>query len=137
FSTAMGSGRGYARLVEREGELFGWTAATILESLTGHEEKVNDARPTGYEYARTFSGPNWLDKRRAEAQFDDRDPEVLIAGGGQAGLTAAARLRQLGVDVLIVDPMERAGDNWRHRYHSLTLHNEVEVCHLPYMPFPQ
>ena len=30
----------------------------------------------------------------------------------------------------------RIGDNWRKRYHALTLHNEVHVNHLPYMPFP-
>ena len=32
--------------------------------------------------------------------------------------------------------MPRIGDNWRTRYHSLTLHNEVYVNHLPYLPFP-
>ena len=48
----------------------------------------------------------------------------------------AARLQQLGIDTLIVDRHERVGDNWRNRYHSLTLHNEVHVNHLPYMPFP-
>ena len=30
----------------------------------------------------------------------------------------------------------RVGDNWRNRYHALTLHNQVQVNHLPYMPFP-
>jgi putative flavoprotein involved in K+ transport len=42
----------------------------------------------------------------------------------------------LGIDTLIVDRQERVGDNWRKRYHSLTLHNEVHVNHLPFMPFP-
>ena len=59
---------------------------------------------------------------------------MLVVGGGQAGL--AARLGNLGIDTLIVDRNERIGDNWRNRYHSLTLHNEVHVNHLPYMPFP-
>jgi cation diffusion facilitator CzcD-associated flavoprotein CzcO len=40
------------------------------------------------------------------------------------------------VDTLIVDRGERIGDNWRKRYHALTLHNQVHVNHLPYMPFP-
>jgi putative flavoprotein involved in K+ transport len=57
-------------------------------------------------------------------------------GGGQAGLSIAARLAQLQVDALIVDRGERIGDNWRNRYHALTLHNQVHVNHLPYMPFP-
>ncbi len=64
------------------------------------------------------------------------DPAVIVVGGGQAGLSIAARLHQLGVDTLIVDRHARVGDNWRKRYHSLTLHNEVFVNHLPYLPFP-
>ena len=51
-------------------------------------------------------------------------------------MSIAARLHQLGIDTLIVDRHERVGDNWRTRYHSLTLHNEVHVNHLPYLPFP-
>jgi cation diffusion facilitator CzcD-associated flavoprotein CzcO len=51
-------------------------------------------------------------------------------------LSIAARLTQLGVDTLIVDRESRIGDNWRNRYHALTLHNQVQVNHLPYMPFP-
>ena len=38
--------------------------------------------------------------------------------------------------ILIIDKNERTGDNWRNRYHSLTLHNQTHVNHLPYMPFP-
>ena len=61
---------------------------------------------------------------------------MLVVGGGQAGLSIAARLAQLQVDTLIVDREPRIGDNWRNRYHALTLHNQVQVNHLPYMPFP-
>ena len=60
---------------------------------------------------------------------------MLVVGGGQAGLTIAAG-SQLQVDTLIVDREQRIGDNWRKRYHALTLHNQVQVNHLPYMPFP-
>ena len=63
-------------------------------------------------------------------------PTVLVVGGGQSGLSIAARLKQLQVDTLIVDREARIGDNWRKRYHALTLHNQVQVNHLPYMPFP-
>jgi cation diffusion facilitator CzcD-associated flavoprotein CzcO len=42
----------------------------------------------------------------------------------------------LQVDTLIVDRGQRIGDNWRNRYHALTLHNQVQVNHLPYMLFP-
>ncbi|SDG31234.1 Predicted flavoprotein CzcO associated with the cation diffusion facilitator CzcD [Sinosporangium album] len=37
----------------------------------------------------------------------------------------------------MIDAHERPGDNWRKRYHSLTLHNAVWLNDLPYMPFPQ
>ena len=36
----------------------------------------------------------------------------------------------------MVDKHKRIGDNWRKRYHSLALHNQIHVNHLPYMPFP-
>jgi cation diffusion facilitator CzcD-associated flavoprotein CzcO len=45
-------------------------------------------------------------------------------------------LKQQNIDTLVVDKNERVGDNWRNRYHSLKLHNQTHVNHLPYMPFP-
>ena len=85
---------------------------------------------------RDFGGENWLDRLNNARAYADRDPAVIVVGGGQAGLSIAARLHQLGVDTLIVDRHQRIGDNWRKRYHSLSLHNEVHVNHLPYLPFP-
>ncbi|MEK9662846.1 MAG: NAD(P)/FAD-dependent oxidoreductase, partial [Alphaproteobacteria bacterium] len=70
------------------------------------------------------------------ASFDGREPAVLVVGAGQAGLSVAARLTVLGIDTLVVDGEACVGDNWRKRYHSLVLHNQVHVNHLPYMPFP-
>ena len=66
----------------------------------------------------------------------DRDPAVLIVGGGHAGLSIAARLKALDVDAAIVERHPRVGDNWRKRYHALTLHNRKNVNHFPYLPFP-
>jgi putative flavoprotein involved in K+ transport len=109
---------------------------TSLQALRGCEEKVGANRPSGEAYSRNFGGENWLDQRTRVARYQDRDPEVLVIGGGQAGLGLAARLHQLEVDTLVVDRHERVGDNWRKRYHSLALHNETHVNHLPYMPFP-
>ena len=64
------------------------------------------------------------------------DPEVLVIGAGQAGLTIAARLRQLDVSAVVIEREARVGDNWRHRYSSLVLHNQVWANHLPYLKFP-
>ncbi|MFI5426612.1 flavin-containing monooxygenase [Aeromicrobium sp. UC242_57] len=109
---------------------------TTLQDLQGFEERVGEFRPTGVNYSENFAGDNWLDERIAEARFDDREPETIVIGGGQSGLILAARLRQMGVDALVVERNERVGDNWRQRYHSLTLHNQVWADNLPYMPFP-
>ena len=59
-----------------------------------------------------------------------------FTGGGQAGLTAAARLKTMGVNTLVIDQNTSVGDNWRKRYHQLVLHDPVWYDHLPYLAFP-
>ncbi len=139
FETAVGRGSGIIRLIpdgDDGNRLKAWTLLTELRELKGFEEQLGIARPRGSAYSRDFRGPNWLDLRKAAAEYADREPSVLVIGGGQSGLCIAARLKQLQVDTLIVDREARIGDNWRNRYHALTLHNQVQVNHLPYMPFP-
>src|SRR5437764_722120 len=139
FETADGRGNGVLRLTPDAADgnrLKAWTLLTTLEELKGFEEQLGVARPRGNAYSRDFRGPNWLDLRKASAEYSDHDPAVLVIGGGQSGLSIAARLKQLQVDTLIVDREKRIGDNWRNRYHALTLHNQVQVNHLPYMHFP-
>jgi cation diffusion facilitator CzcD-associated flavoprotein CzcO len=139
FETAQGRGSGILRLIPDNADgnrLKAWTLLTALDELKGFEEPLGTSRPLGQSYSRDFRGPNWLDLRKAAAEYADRDPDVLVVGGGQAGLAIAARLKQLRIDTLIVDREARIGDNWRNRYHALTLHNQVQVNHLPYMPFP-
>jgi putative flavoprotein involved in K+ transport len=110
FDTALGRGAGVLRLAP-DGRC--WTLLTALDGIKGFEEK---------------------DDRRLRSE--DREPAVLIVGGGHAGLSIAARLKALGVAALIVDRHARVGDNWRKRYQALRLHNQKHVNHLPYMPFP-
>jgi putative flavoprotein involved in K+ transport len=139
FETAVGRGSGILRLIPDADDgntLKAWTLLTELGELKGFEEQLGVKRPRGNAYSRDFRGPNWLDLRRAQAEYADHDPIVLVIGGGQSGLCIAARLKQLHVDTLIVDREQRIGDNWRKRYHALTLHNQVQVTHLPYMHFP-
>ena len=111
-------------------------ASKRVEELRGFEEKTGARRPSGEAYSRNLGGDNWLDQRTKSQEYAERDPTVLVIGGGQAGLTLAARLVHLEVDTLVVDKHQRIGDNWRERYHSLALHNQIIVNHLPYMPFP-
>src|SRR4029077_16254903 len=139
FETAQGRGSGILRLIPDVGNgnrLKAWTLLPAVDELKGFEEQQGGSRPRGEAYSRDFRGPNWLDLRKAAAEYADRDPSVLVVGGGQAGLSIAARLTQLDVDTLIADREARIGDNWRKRYHALVLHNQVHVNHLPYMPFP-
>ncbi len=145
FETKDANGRGIIRLCEATKKVDkdangphwrAWTLFTAIDSLKDHQEQIDRNRPTGSSYSRDFRGPNWLDERIAAQQYDNRDPTVLVVGGGQAGLSIAARLTQLGIDTLIVDKNSRIGDNWRNRYHALTLHNQLHVNHLPYVPFP-
>ena len=136
FETACGRANGVVRLVEEGNDWRIWTLLTTLEELHGYPDGRPKAMSDAEKFSRDFGGENWLDQRRKAQSYTDRDPAVLIVGGGQAGLSAAARLNHLGVDTLIIDRNQRIGDNWRLRYHSLTLHNEVHVNHLPLMPFP-
>ena len=136
FETSHARAVGVLRLIQKNEKHEAWTLLTALDELKGFEESVGSRRPRGESYSRDFRGPNWLDRRKAAASYEDRDPTVLVVGGGHAGLSIGARLRQLNVDALVVDREERVGDNWRNRYHALTLHNQVHVNHLPYMPFP-
>lgn len=135
FETDLGRGEGVVRLLAAEPSK-AWIFLTTLFELRGFEEKQGARRPSGEAYSRNFGGSNWLDQRELARAFQDRDPQVLVVGGGQAGLAVAARLGQLDIDALVIDKHERIGDNWRKRYHSLALHNQIHVNHLPYMPFP-
>jgi len=138
FQTKLGRCSAVVRLVEdNAGQAKAWVVISHLDELSGFEERIGDRRPRNTPSLSTIGGENWLDQRLKTIAFEDREPAVMIVGGGQAGIALAARLNVLGVDTLVVDRMARAGDNWRNRYHPLTLHNEICVNDLPYMPFPQ
>lgn len=140
FETANGTANGVLRLVPADDDDMPawrcWIMLTALYALKDHAEHIGLRKAGGDAFSREWGGKNWQDLRDEAAAYADRDPAVIVVGGGQAGLGAAARLTHLGVDTLIVDSHARIGDNWRTRYHSLTLHNETQVNHLPYMPFP-
>ncbi|MDB5317602.1 MAG: monooxygenase, partial [Rhodospirillales bacterium] len=132
FETATGPANGVLRLVQTAEGPRAWTLMTALDGLHGQSEGA----PDNVHGTRQFSGDNWLDRREKARAYADHDPAVIVVGAGQAGLAIAARLGALGVDTLVIDRHARIGDNWRKRYHALTLHNEVHVNHFPDMPFP-
>jgi cation diffusion facilitator CzcD-associated flavoprotein CzcO len=63
--------------------------------------------------------------------------EVAVIGAGAAGLGAAAALRRLGHDPLLVDRDERVGGTWAGRYERLCLHTVRRFSDLPYHPMPR
>jgi cation diffusion facilitator CzcD-associated flavoprotein CzcO len=136
FETDAGEGEGVVRLSVADGMPRAWTMLTALKALTDRPERRGVRRPYNDDFTTHFGAPNWLDQRHTEITYADREPAVLIVGAGQAGLSLAARLRALDIDALVVERSPRVGDNWRNRYHSLWLHNEVDLSHLPYLPFP-
>jgi putative flavoprotein involved in K+ transport len=135
FETQLGRGYGVVRLLENE-PAKAFQLMTGLHELKGFEETIGDRCPTGAAFSRNFGGTNWKEQREAIQSYSDREPTVLIVGGGQAGLSLAATLGRIGVDNLVIDKFARVGDCWRQRYHSLALHNDTKYNHLPYMPFP-
>jgi cation diffusion facilitator CzcD-associated flavoprotein CzcO len=136
FQTADGPGVGSLRLVCSPGAPpLAWTLSTSPDF-----DRICEARsgtPAAIPSMRAVAGPDWLDQRKAEIAFDGREPDVLIVGGGHAGISAAVELQRIGLKALIIDKEKRVGDNWRLRYRGLKLHNRTPVNHFRYLPFPR
>ncbi|RAK95502.1 flavin-containing monooxygenase [Aspergillus ibericus CBS 121593] len=136
LSDSLRKGRGLVRLAEKDGE---WKIFTFFTSMVGfvdHPEAVDHKRPVGAQHGENLGRKNWQDRRTADINVEGKSPTVLVVGAGQSGLTIAARLKMLNIDVLIIDEEDRIGDNWRRRYHQLVLHDPVWFDNLPYIPFP-
>jgi putative flavoprotein involved in K+ transport len=70
----------------------------------------------------------------------DRDPaehlDVIVIGGGQAGLSVGYHLKQRGLRFAILDANARVGDAWRKRWDSLRLFTPAWLDGLDGLPFP-
>ena len=62
--------------------------------------------------------------------------DVVVIGGGQAGLATGYHLAQRGLDFVILDAADRIGGAWRSRWDSLRLFTSGRYNGLPGMPFP-
>ncbi len=134
FHTRVATCRGHVRL--RNGKI--WTLFTAMDSLQGHEERLGVRRPMGSDHVVERGRLTWLEEKQRECANlgVSEQPEVVIVGAGQAGLSLGARLASLQVPTLILEKQERPGDHWRRRYKTLCLHDPVHYCHFPYLPFP-
>ncbi|CAL1707423.1 unnamed protein product [Somion occarium] len=132
FQTPSAHGRGYVHLLKDvDNEWKAWAVCMTLDDLKGHEE-------VRFESTRAFEGHamTWSDvlvQRRAKIE---RDPHVLIVGGGHVGLCMAARFKQMDIPALVLERNARIGDNWRKRYPSVTLQTPRSHHEMLYAPFP-
>jgi putative flavoprotein involved in K+ transport len=135
FETDVARGYGLIRL--KQGLI--WTLLTTMVELKGHEENAGFTRPLGAKHGRNLGAKTWKEEREEETRTlgYEKQPYVVIIGGGQGGIALGARLRQLGVPTIIVERNQRPGDSWRMRYKSLCLHDPVWYDHLPYIDFPK
>jgi putative flavoprotein involved in K+ transport len=62
--------------------------------------------------------------------------DVIVIGGGQAGLSVGYYLRRRGLRFVILDAFDRIGDAWRKRWDSLRLFTPAKFDGLPGMRFP-
>src|SRR3989441_5984550 len=62
--------------------------------------------------------------------------EVVVVGGGPAGLATSQQLRQQRVPHRVLERGDAVGYTWANLYDSLTLHTGKHMSSLPGMPFP-
>lgn len=60
--------------------------------------------------------------------------DVLVIGGGQAGLAMGYYLKQKKLNFLILDKGNQVGESWKNRYDSLTLFTPRSYSSLPGFP---
>lgn len=137
FETDISVGGGVIRLVREDQTLRAWTMSSELRGLRDHMPVSISIADAADEKYNTPKSPEQRRQNSVDADRSKRaDPEVLIVGAGHSGLTLAARLGEIGVDTLVLDKHDRAGDSWRKRYNGLSLHDPKFYSRLPYMPFP-
>ena len=64
------------------------------------------------------------------------DHDVVVIGGGQAGLAIAWYLKRAGIDFIVLDAEDRPGGAWLHTWGSLSLFSPAAWSSLPGWPMP-
>jgi putative flavoprotein involved in K+ transport len=67
---------------------------------------------------------------------DERE-QVVVVGGGPAGLAAAAQIKSKGQDVLVLEKSAEIGASWKAHYDRLHLHTVRWLSNLPGLSIPR
>jgi cation diffusion facilitator CzcD-associated flavoprotein CzcO len=72
------------------------------------------------------------------SQADTEDiADVVVVGGGAAGLSAAGALSHLGIRPVVLDGHDRIGATWERRYDRLHLHTVRQWSGLAHLDMPR
>ena len=61
----------------------------------------------------------------------EKDFDVIVIGGGQAGLSVGYYLRRTNLNYVILDAQTEPGGAWRHGWESLKLFSPAQWSSLP------
>lgn len=67
---------------------------------------------------------------------NDAQVDVIVIGGGQAGLATAYYLRRAGLKYVVLDAGQKPGGAWHHGWDSLRLFSPSSWSSLPGWPMP-
>ena len=88
----------------------------------------------------TDSRANWTTNTKTgrfmNTHSETKRYQVIVIGGGQAGLATGYYLSKGGIQFLILDASQRMGDSWRSRWDSLRLFTPCKYSSLPGLAFP-
>ena len=87
FETTVARGNGFFRLMptgtDADGPWRAWTVLTTMEALKSFEEQLGPRREKGVSHGEQRDRQSWLERREAEREFTDSEPQVVVVGAGQ------------------------------------------------------
>jgi len=111
-----------------------------MSTIHGREPQPTDRFvEEGNAFAELSDFPNEKERGLAAVRRDMKGRQrfdVIVIGGGQAGLSVGYHLRRQGLRFVILETNERVGDSWRRRWDSLRLFTPARFNGLDGMVFP-